>query len=375
MKTRNYFVLVIAFFSFLLIGCDKKEEKKAVTKQDSTVRQVTDMNGKKVSIPAQNATFGVFGGPISQIPYLLGAQDSVVAVTKGAQMMEMMLAMDPGLKNKSAPRATNGNVNIESLLAANPDCVIAFDVDGKIVEKHTDIPVIFLSGNMGAAFDELREEVLYFGQVFQKQERANNYIQYLNKTLKMIKDRLGDIPVDQRKRIFVGEGSSHLQTLGGDTFITKWMEAAMCHNAILDVNTTVGQHEGMHTGFMEISMEQVIASNPDMIIIDRGNPSDLKKDLRWKEIKAVRENKVYTVPSGVFLWSRPSAESAVLYPLWMAFNAYPEKFSDLSYRQELKTFYKEIFNYEISNQQAEKIEKGKMGRVVFGKKLRKKKSS
>lgn len=354
-------------------GCDKKKDERTVTTAKNESRQVTDMTGRNISIPAKAATFGVFGGPISQIPYMLGAQDSVVAVTKGAQMMELMNLMDPTLKTKPAPRTTNGNVNIETLLAANPDCVIAFDVDGRIVEKHTEIPVIFLSGNMGAAFDELREEVRFFGEVFQKNERATRYVTYLDKTLKMIKERIGDIPVEKRKKIFVGEGSSHLQTLGGDTFITKWMDAAMCRNAILDVNTTVGQHEGMHTGFMEISMEQVIQSNPDMIIIDRGKPADLKQDSRWQEIKAVKENRVYMVPSGVFLWSRPSAESAVLYPLWMAFKAYPEHFADLSYRDELKRFYREIFEYEISDQQADKIENGKMGRVLFGQKLRKNK--
>ena len=66
----------------------------------SAAREITDMEGNKIMLPLKNARYAVFGGPISQIPYILGAQDSVVAVTKGPQMMELMIAIDPGIKKK-----------------------------------------------------------------------------------------------------------------------------------------------------------------------------------------------------------------------------------------------------------------------------------
>ncbi|MDN7011589.1 Fe3+-hydroxamate ABC transporter substrate-binding protein [Methanoculleus sp. FWC-SCC3] len=362
--TKISYVLcaLIVASGILCCGCTT-----TTTPEDpAATRTITDMEGNQITLPAKGATFGVFGGPISQVPYLLGANASIVAVTKGPQMMEMMQEMDPGIIDKPAPRTTNGNVNIEELLVANPDCVIAFDVDGKIVESHTDIPVIYLSGTMGDGFDEMRREIAFMGEVFGKPDRAQAYIDYLDGTLAFLRERTGDIPDDERATVFLGEGVSHLQTLGGDTFFAEWTEAAGCRNAVAGIETTLGQQEGMHTGINEISMEQVLAVDPDIIIIDTGSPTELKDDSRWKELGAVKEGRVYKEPTGVFLWSRPSAESAVLYPLWLAYNAYPDRFEDVPLTDRVKDFYAEIFEFPITDAQAQKVIDGTYGSVTFG---------
>ena len=235
--TRSVYVLcaLIIAAGMLCCGCTTTTTPPD---ESAATRTITDMEGNQVVLPAEGATFGVFGGPISQVPYLLGANDSVVAVTKGPQMMEMMQEMDPGITKKPAPRTTNGNVNIEELLVTNPDCVIAFDVDGKIVESQTDIPVIYLSGTMSDGFEEMRREITFMGEVFQKPERAQAYIDYIDETLAFLKNRTADIPEDERATVFLGEGVSHLQTLGGDTFFTEWTEAAGCVNAVAAIETT-----------------------------------------------------------------------------------------------------------------------------------------
>lgn len=358
------FCMLILAAGLLCCGCT------TTTSEDQGAapgtRTITDMEGNQIVLPSEGATFGVFGGPISQVPYLLGANASVTAVTKGPQMMEMMQEMDPGIVNKPAPRTTNGNVNIEELLVTNPGCVIAFDVDGEIVESHTDIPVIYLSGTMSDGFDEMRREIVFMGEVFQKPERAQAYINYLDDTLAFLRERTADIPEDERVTVFLGEGVSHLQTLGGDTFFTEWTDAAGCKNAVSAIETTQGQQEGMHSGINEISMEQVLAVDPYIIIIDTGRPADLAADARWKELRAVKEGRVYKEPTGLFLWSRPSAESAVLYPLWLAYAAYPDRFDDVPLTDRVKDFYAEIFGYTISDEQAQKVIDGTYGSVTFG---------
>lgn len=350
----------------LCCGCTTSTTAPEEATPAPGTRTITDMEGNQITIPTEGATFGVFGGPISQVPYLLGANASVTAVTKGPQMMEMMREMDPGIANKAAPRTTNGNVNVEELLVANPDCVIAFDVDGKIVESHTEIPVIYLSGTMSSGFEEMRQEITFMGEVFGKPERAQAYIDYLDETLAFLRNRTADIPEDERVTVFLGEGVSHLQTLGGDTFFTEWTDAAGCRNAVAAIETTQGQQEGMHTGINEISMEQVLAVDPGIIVIDTGSPADLAADARWKELSAVKGGRVYKEPTALFLWSRPSAESAVLYPLWLAYAAYPDRFDDVPLTDRVKEFYTEIFQYPITDEQARKIVNGTYDRVTFG---------
>jgi len=366
--TRSVYALcaLIIAAGILCCGCTTTTTPPDEPAVQAGTRTITDMEGNQIILPAEGATFGVFGGPISQVPYLLGANDSVIAVTKGPQMMEMMQEMDPGITAKPAPRTTNGNVNIEELLVTNPDCVIAFDVDGEIVEAHTDIPVIYLSGTMSDGFDEMRKEIAFMGEVFQSPDRAQAYIDYLDRTLAFLHERTADIPEDERVTVFLGEGVSHLQTLGGDTFFTEWTDAAGCRNAVADIETTQGQQEGMHTGINEISMEQILAADPDIIIIDTGSPADLANDNRWKELSAVKEGRVYKQPTGLFLWSRPAAESAVLYPLWIAYAAYPDRFEDVPLTDRVKDFYAEIFGFNLTDTQAQKVIDGTYGSITFG---------
>ena len=362
------FSLIICLAGFVFAeGTPEQEGASAPAAQTSPeMRTIIDMAGNSITIPAEGATFGIFGGPISQIPAVLGVTDSVVAVTKGAQMMEFMRTIDPTIETKPAPRSTNGNINVEELMIADPDCVIAFDVDGNIVKEQTDIQVIFLTGTMQDGFEELKEEALFFGDVFMQPDRAKTYVDYLDETLDLLETRLGSIPKEKKIKVFIGEGPTHLATLGGDTFISQWLDAAGMRNAVFEVDTAGGHQEGLHSGFLEISMEQVILSNPDIIIIDTGKSEELYEDPKWQEISAIKNRQVYRVPTGVFLWSRPSLESAVTYPLWLAYKAYPELFADRSLADRYKDFYKTIFSYEPDDETVSRIINGQMGKVVFG---------
>ena len=348
-------VLLILLLAVPLIAGGQQEAGSSAGK---SVRIITDMRGNKITLPSEGTTYAVLGGPISLSPYLFGVQDQVVAVTKGPQKMKMLQLMDPTIKEKPAPRTTNGNVNVEELLLAAPDCVISFEVDGEIVEDHTEIPVIYLTGSMGDGFEEIRKEVEFFGEVYQNPGAADKYCAYLDDMLEMIDQRLSVVADEDRASVYLGEGMDHLAILGGDTFMNEWLAAAHCTNASYDIETAAGKNEGLHSGFKEISMEQVIEADPAIIVINEGSPEELTGDARWNEIKAVKDGRVHMAPGGLFIWSRPSVESAVLYPLWLAYHAYPEHFKDLSLEQEFIKFYREIFDFEIDEKLAAAVISG-----------------
>ncbi len=347
LKKRIILILLITFLPMTMLSAAGQQETTTADEAVSETRTVTDMKGNEIILPVQGTRYAVLGGPISLTPYLFGVQEDVIAVTKGPQKMRMMQIMDPGIVNKPAPRTTNGNVNVEELLMSDPDCVISFEVDGQIVVDHTDIPVIFLTGSMGDGFEEIKNEVRFFGGVFQNAEKAEEYCSYMDSTLALIDERLKDIKEADFRSVYLGEGLKHLDILGGDTFMNEWLNAAHCKNASFDILTAEGKEGDLHSGFREISMEQVLASDPEIIIINEGKPEDLTQDPRWNEITAVKDGRVFMAPSGLFVWSRPSIESAVLYPLWIAFQVYPEYFADLSLEDEFTKFYNEMFNFNI----------------------------
>ena len=44
-----------------------------------------------------------------------------------------------------------------------------------------------------------------------------------------------------------------------------------------------------------------------------------------------------------------------LFTEWMAFNAYPDRFSDMAIEDEIKRFYSEILDYKLSDEDVQGI--------------------
>ncbi len=297
------------------------------------------------------------GGPTGQIAFILGVQEKLCAVTNTLKMSALVREMYPKIKDLPGPRTTSGSINIEELIRSNPDIAIAGDIDGGIVLEKTRIPVAFLEDSMGEGLVDIKREIRFYGDILDARERAEKYIQFLDKLTLVVKERTKDIPDELKKKIFQGYNPNHLVTLGGDTFMQEHITLAGCLNVAESV-TTIGKQTGLHSGLGEVSMEQVLDWNPDILIINHGPMEDLYKNPQWKEIKAVRNRQVYFQPAGVFIFNRPTAESAAIFPLWLASTAYPERFKDVCVPCLVKEFYKTVFDFDLNDDQVHNILSG-----------------
>lgn len=357
-KFSAFAMYTVIFAAVLVVSaCGKKSETEKSTALVGPLREITDMKGNRVKIPENISRVALLGGPSGQIGYILGVQDRLCAVTKTLTASELIGIFDPAMKTRPAVRTVSGMVNIEQLIETDPQVVIAGDLDGEIVKRKSSIPVAFFGDSMSLGVEDIKTEVRFYASIFQAEERSKAYCDYLDTIVAMIRKRTAGIPEKNRKVIFNGYGTSHLVTLGGDTFMKERFEIAGCINAAASVSTA-GKKEGLHSGLGEVSMEQLLQWNPDIIILDTGSYEDLAKDSRWISTKAVKNKQVYIQPAGVFIWDRPTAEAAVLHPLWLAITAYPEKFKDVSFTKEVQKFYREIFNFNLTIEQARMVENG-----------------
>jgi len=355
--SKIYRFSIVLLIIFLFLSCGKKSETEKGTAPAGPSREITDMKGNRVSIPENLSRVAFLGGPSGQIGYILGVQDRLCAVTKTLTSSELINLFDPSMKSRPAVRTVSGMVNIEQLIETDPQLVIAGDLDGEIVKRKSTIPVAFFGDSMSLGVEDIKNEIRFYASIFQTEDRSMAYCNYIDSIVAMIKKRTSGIPEKNRKVIFNGYGTSHLVTLGGDTFMKERFEIAGCRNAAETVSTS-GKKEGLHSGLGEVSMEQLLQWNPDIIVLDTGSYEDLAKDDRWMSTKAVKNKQVYIQPAGVFIWDRPTAEAAVLHPLWLAMTAYPEKFKDISFIKEVQKFYREIFHFNLSVEQARMVESG-----------------
>ena len=325
---------------------------------------ITDMLGNQIQVPEPLQRVALFGGPTGQIAYLLGARDKVCAVSRAMKASDLLDMLDPTMADVAAPRGTAGHIQLETLIMADPQLVVAGELDGSIVAKKTGLPVAYLKSDMGGGRDMLKKEIRFYADVFQAGERGERYIAYLERTIAMVQSRVAGIPEAQRRVVFHGYGPSHLVTLGGDTFMKERIETAGCINATDRIGTG-GKREGLHSGLDEVSMEQVLMWNPDLVIIDTDTPRSLFDDPRWQAVDAVQQRRVFVQPIGIFIWDRPTAEAAVLHPLWLAKIAYPDRFRDVDMVVQVIDFYSWIMDFSLSKEQAEKILSGGF-KVRFG---------
>lgn len=326
-------------------------------------RIIRDMMNRAVEIPEQIDRFALFGGPIGQVAYILGVQDKLCAVSSGQKNSEFLKIMDPRLAEMPAPRQTNGVINLEELIMANPQFVLAGDVDGQIVEKKTRIPVVYFMASSDGNYQATKDEVFFLASVLGNRHKAQAFADYLDRTIALIASRTAGLAEDRRKRVFKGYDSNHLVTYGGDSYMEERIRTAGCRN-VASAITTSGKREGLHAGLDQISLEQVLAWDPEIIVIDMGTPEDLYENPQWAGVTAIKQRQVYRQPCGVFVWNRPSAESAVLFTLWLAKIAHPDLFADIDMNAEICRFYREIFAYPLSEEQATGILTGHYSSVI-----------
>jgi iron complex transport system substrate-binding protein len=361
-------VMALAVIASLVAGCSSASTPTATTPAvttpatqvaasqtpKATTRTITYMTGRSVTIPTPEniKRVAVLTSPQIIEMYIIGAQDKLCAVTNAVKQWTFLQKIDPKVKDLPAVRAQAAQINIESLLQANPDFCMGSEMDMQVVEKSTTIPTLRIATNSTSNFLEAQKtEVKFFGMVFGKDAQAAKYTAYLDNTTATVKAATADLTKDKKLKVYLGFNADHLTTFGGDTFMNEWIETAGCVNSAQPI-TSLGGKEG---GLATVSMEQILSWNPDIVCIDNGKPQDVYNDPNWAKIPAVVNKKVYSLPVGMFIWSRTSSEAAAMLPKWLSLTAYPDRFKDTTIDKELKKFFADIIGYNLTDDDVKTI--------------------
>lgn len=104
-------------------------------------------------------------------------------------------------------------------------------------------------------------------------------------------------------------------------------------------------------------MESLLEWDPIVIIVGRQYSKSLvTRDPRWQPITAVKTGRVYELPEGVFYWDGSS--EGVLLMLYLAKTLYPERFTDLDLRKEIREYYARFYHHALSDQAIDRMLQG-----------------
>jgi iron complex transport system substrate-binding protein len=318
--------------------------------QAAETRTYVDMDGTEVPLPTKIERIVNLWGANHQMITLLGHSDTLVGTTSYMKSLPWFIKFCPHIVDVPVVITAEQKVNIEEILRLNPDVVIT--TRKRVDElRNAGLTVVNLY------FDDyagLKETVKKTAELFGDKalEKAQAYIDYFNGNLERVKKVTDAIPEGDRKKILYirpAKGSGYLTTDGKGTMASQWADLAG------GVNIADEAAEGWGK---TLTMEYVLSEDPDVIILmDKGAiPAKeyIMNNPAWTGIKAVRNKQVFVNPSAVFYWERYGAEEA-LQVLWAAKTVHPDLFQDIDIEKETRFFYKQFFDYELSDSELAEI--------------------
>jgi len=157
-----------------------------------------------------------------------------------------------------------------------------------------------------------------FGKLTRKSEQAESANKYFKEKLSYIKDKTSNYSGEKKVRVYIS-GSKLLGTFGKDYFQTFMIE----NSGGISVS---GEVSG---GKIDISLEQLLAWNPDVIILTQYTPDSVEEvisNTALAAVKAVKDKRVFKLPSYIVSWDTPVPES-FLGTMWIANKLYPQELS------------------------------------------------
>ena len=321
-------------------------------------RTLTDMAGREVEVPAViEKAFST--DPTAAIFLYTLVPDRMLGWNYELNDLEKSIILD---EYETLPNFGMGDaINYEAVLAAGPD--IAFMVgtindavvsDADAMQESLGIPVVVVDSELSHTPEAYR----FMGELFGVEETAEQLAAYAERTLDDIANM--DIPEGDKVRMYYGNGEDSLETA----------PAGSSHGAIIElVNAVnVADLELGDGGRVQISAEQLLAWDPDVIVVNGEPKSDIPgasaadailSDPAYATLTAVQEGRVYGTPNAPFSWvDRPPGPNRIVGLRWLSALIYPQ-YIQVDVDDAVREFFSLFYHVELTDEQLANIYAGR----------------
>jgi len=236
--------------------------------------------------------------------------------------------------------------NAEKILSLKPDVIFAYagvpDV-ADALQKSTDIPVVCLNpsptGNEYSAQGGPFETWRLAGVVLEKEERAEELIAYCKEEFAKITAITSKIPDEDKPRVYF----CHAHRA---TDITRAVTSYDPLDIAGGINVAGNLSGSGPSVVVDVSKEQIIAWNPDIILIHSFSKTPtlsiegVLSDPDLQTVNAVKNKTVYYTKGWYIGWDPATGVAECFY---MAKLFHPEKFSTLNVEKEDNAILKEFY--------------------------------
>lgn len=323
----------------------------------AAAREIVDMAGRKVSVPDSVKKVYV---PSPYGSYLMYSIDPAMLISFKVFSNNDKRYLNKAVRQLPEIRTTPGQdkkLDIERIREAKPDLVIMWSTNrsaamkpGKMAEtlNQLNLPVVYV---VAESLNDYPDIYLFLGKLLGREERTEKLSAYFRKTLAEVKDVVGKIPEGTKPSVYYAEGTDGLSTECNDSIHVELLRLI----GDTDVHCC---HTASHMGLEKISLEQVKLYEPDVVLAKEKIFYDKvvrEKAPEWQQIKAVKEGRVYLIPSTPFNWfDRPPSFMRILGLKWLTHFSYPNEYK-IDIIKEAREFYRLFLGLDLSDEEMKQI--------------------
>ncbi|WAI02420.1 helical backbone metal receptor [Methanogenium organophilum] len=290
---------------------------------DADGRTVTDDFGKEVYIPAPPQRIVSLAPANTEILYALGLGDKVVGVTDYCNYPEEALAAEKV--------GGYSSVNIEKVLQAKPDLVVAaFGNTAEVIEHLDNLGLTVISLNP-ASIGDVQDNIRLVGEATWADDEAAVVVSEMQACIDAVETAVAS--ADTTPSVVHMVWNDPIWVSGTGSFQDEMFEMAGGTNAFPTVQ-----------GWEIVSMEEFIVTDPDVIIANSGAGMGGEQydilyryvldEPRFQGLSAVKEGRVYLVDSDIIDRGGPRIVEALEI---VAHDIHPECFPEESQTQPVAT--------------------------------------
>jgi iron complex transport system substrate-binding protein len=375
MKVCKKLVLGIAISAIIglpLFAGGGREKETADANQAAIT--ITDLAGREVRIntPVKKVSvnWSGSGGAFMTISALLG-KDTATYLSSwdgGLQknrfdMWKEYSSKIPALKDVPVISGIEyEDFNMEELIALHPDAVIwtlgvreQAKSAAEAAFAAVGIPLIYIDYH-AETIENHTKTTRILGQLFGKEERAEEIIKWYTDSIQLINDRLARVQTKPLVYVEVGSG-------GPAVYSNSYGNSAMWGAMVVSAGgENIGS--GIIKSWAPLQPEFIISKNPVYIIMTGSYWPSTPESLRmgyesnedetrtllsaftrrpgWSELDAVKNNRVYAIHHGL---GREIYDAAAL--AFLAKTIHPDLFTDVEPMEMLRDYYKRFLPYDL----------------------------
>lgn len=334
---------------------DKTQEPEA-----PTTREITDMAGRTVTVPAANEIESVFStSPVSAIFLYMVAPDKLLGWNYELNDIEKAIILE---EYHNIPNFGMGDaVNYEAVIAANPTIAVNCGTINDAMVSECDalteklgIPVIAVDSDLNNSAEAFR----FMGELLGVEDHCEQLAVYAEQTFADVA-ALAEIPEEERVRVYYGNGEDSLETAPNGSSHAQILDTI---NAINVADLELGDGSRV-----QISAEQLLAWDPDVIVVNGepkanmsgGSAADaILNNPDYASLKAVQNLKVYGTPNAPFSWvDRPPGPNRLIGMRWFSALIYSD-YLECDVEEEVHEFFELFYHIDLTDEQMENLLKG-----------------